>query len=129
MVEFIDWNELDLKRTRGKEKIRCPKCDHLRSDKKDKSLQINHNDGFGKCHYCSALTFRDSESKIDAVKEYTLPPQTWTNYTNLSENLVKWVEDERKIKQFALKDLGITEEKYYQPKKQKEVNNIVFNYF
>ena len=25
--------------------------------------------------------------------------------------------------------LGVTEEKYYQPAKQKEVNNIVFNYF
>lgn len=129
MIEFIDWNSLDLKRTRGTEKIRCPKCDAARTDKKDRSLQINHNDGFGKCHYCNALTFRDSETKSPTEKEYTLPPQTWSNYTNLSDGLVKWCEDERKIKQFTLKDLGITEEKFYQPKKQKEVNNIVFNYF
>jgi len=29
----------------------------------------------------------------------------------------------------SLIDLGVTEEKYYQPKHKKEVNNIVFNYF
>lgn len=126
---FLEWNDLDFKKDSGKEKIRCPHCDHQRSDKKDKSLLINHHEGYGKCFYCEALTFRDDEPKEYTEKTYTLPEQTWSNYTNISDKLVKWVEEERKIKQFTLKDLGVTEEKHYQPQKGKEVNNIVFNYF
>ena len=55
-MNFIDWNILDLKKTSGKEKIRCPHCDEKRTDKKDKSLLINHSDGYGKCFYCESLT-------------------------------------------------------------------------
>jgi len=43
--------------------------------------------------------------------------------------LVKYIEDTRGISQATLKALNITEEMYYQPKKGKNVNNIVFNYF
>ena len=60
MNNFIEWNTLNFRKDKGQEKIRCPECDNSRSDKTDKSLQINHNEGFGKCHYCSALTFRDN---------------------------------------------------------------------
>lgn len=125
MSEFIEWKSLDFRKQSGKEKIRCPKCDSLRSDKKDKSLLINHNEGYGKCFYCEALTFRQENE----TKQYNLPPQEWKNYTKLSDQLVKYIENERKIYQTTLVSLGITEEKYYQPKKLKEVNNIVFNYF
>lgn len=129
MAEFIEWESLPFKKSNGKEKIRCPKCDSQRADKKDKSLQINHNEGFGKCHYCEALTFRDDKNKQVKEKEYKLPVQTWKNYTNLSDKLVKFIEETREINQHTLNALKITEEKYYQPKIQKEVNNIVFNYF
>lgn len=127
MMDFIEWNELNFNKTSGKEKLRCPKCDQSRSDKKDRSLLINHNDGYGKCFYCEALTFRESK-KDYTQKEYKLPEQTWRNYTDLSEPVVKWFES-RKIPQHTLLDLGITEETYYQPSLQKEVTNIVFNYF
>ena len=127
MNNFIDWNTLNFKKDSGKEKIRCPQCDSDRSDKTDKSLQINHNEGFGKCHYCEALTFRDEKEYTQ--KEYNLPPQTWKNFTNISDGMVKWLENDRKIYQTSLVSLGITQENYYQPKKQKEVSNIVFNYF
>ena len=124
-MEFIQWNILEFKKQSGKEKLRCPNCDTQRSDKKDKSLLINHNEGYGKCFYCDALTFRD-ETENDI--EYKLPVQTWRNFTKLSDNLVKWFES-RKINQSTLKHFQITEEKYYQPQLKKEVNNIVFNYF
>ena len=129
MANFINWETLELKKQSGKEKIRCKECDAQRADKKDKSLQINHAEGFGKCHYCEALTFRDDKNKEDKEKEYKLPIQTWKNYTNLSDKLVKFIEDTRGINQYTLNALQVTEEKYYQPKIQKEVNNIVFNYF
>ena len=51
MNEFIEWKSLDFKKQSGQEKIRCPKCDEKSSDKRDKSLLVNHNDGFGKCFY------------------------------------------------------------------------------
>lgn len=130
MKKFIDWETLNFKKQSGKEKLRCPECDEQRSDKKDRSLHINHIEGFGKCHYCEALTFRDSNDieKKDKVT-FKLPSQNWKNYTKLSDNLVKWLEDVRKIPQSTAIDLGWTEEKYYQPSIQKEVNNLVFNFF
>lgn len=127
MNNFIDWKSLNLKKNSGTEKLRCPNCDEQRSDKKDKSLVIYHNDGVGKCFYCDSLTFRDNNEY--SHKEYILPPQNWKNFTKISDGMVKWLENERKIYQTSLVSLGITQENYYQPKKAKEVSNIVFNYF
>jgi twinkle protein len=128
MKNFIEWSTLDLKgKTSGTIKIKCPECNDRRTNKSDKSLQVNIAGGFGKCHYCESLTFKESIKRETEIK-YTLPVQTWSNYTSLSDNLVKWVEDTRKIKQFVLNELNVTEEKYFQPALGKEVNNIVFNY-
>lgn len=123
---FINWESLDLP-TKAKAKIKCPECNEKRTNKSDKSLQVNIKEGYGKCHYCEALTFRDDNEP--AEKEYTMPVQTWKNYTNLSDKLVKWIEETRSIKQFVLQELKVTEEKYYQPAIGKEMNNICFNYF
>lgn len=129
MNVFIDWDSLEFKKSSGKEKIRCPECDSRRTDKKDKSLMINHGEGYGKCFYCEALTFRnDKEDENLLTKEYKLPRQDWKNYTTLSDSMVKYLES-RKISQHTAIALGLTEEKYYQPSKGKEVNNLVFNYF
>jgi len=128
MNNFIDWSTLDLKgKFSGKIKIKCPECNHQRTNKSDKSLQINLTDGFGKCHYCNALTFRDTVKK-ETERKYVLPAQTWSNYTKLSDRMVKYCEG-RKIQQFTLNELQISEEIYYQPADKKEVTNIVFNYF
>lgn len=130
MKTFIDWETLDFKKQSGQEKLRCPACDATRSDKTDKALQINHIHGFGKCHKCEALTFRDSkEIEKKGVVDFKLPSQHWKNYTTLSDRLVKWLEETRKIPQHVAIDLGWTEEKHYQPALQKEVSNLVFNYF
>lgn len=130
MNNFIEWNTLQFKKTSGSEKLRCPNCDQARSDKKDKSLVINHTGGFGKCFYCDALTFKDSQKQERETKvNYTLPSQDWKNYTNLSDKLVKWFEEKRKIKQFVLNDFLITEESIYQPQAKSTLNSIVFNYF
>ncbi len=129
MNQFIQWETLELKKSSGKEKVKCPTCDSAKHRKGDTSIQINHSEGFGKCFRCESLTFRESESKKVKDKEYKLPVQTWKNYTNLSDTLVKHIETTRKINQNTLKALNITEEKFYQPKQGKEVNNIVFNYF
>lgn len=127
MKEFIDWETLELP-NKAKVKLKCPKCIDRRTNKNDKSLQVNIKEGYGKCHYCEALTFRPDETEPNE-KEYIPPVQTWRNYTTISDKLVKWIEETRKIKQFTLNELNVTEEKHYQPALKKEVNNIVFNYF
>ena len=91
MYKFIEWESLDFKRTSGVEKKRCPLCDETRSDKKDKSLIINHNEGFGKCMYCEGLTFKESNKPVNN-KVYKLPSQEWKNYTELSDNMVKFIK-------------------------------------
>lgn len=129
MNEFIEWSTLEFRKSSGTEKIRCPKCDDVRSDKKDKSLLINHKDGYGKCFYCEALTFRDTLKQERETKvNYTLPSQDFKNYTKLSDKLVKWFDD-RGIKQYVLNDFCISEEEMYQPQANKALNSVVFNYF
>lgn len=128
MNKFIDWEQLEFKRDSGKEKVRCPVCDAEKRRKVDTPIQVNHSEGFGKCFRCESLTFRESKEKDYTVKEYKLPEQSWKNYTELSNKLVEFIE-KRKIRQSSLIELGVTEEKHYQPQLGKEVNNIVFNYF
>ena len=121
MYNFIIWETLEFRKLQGKEKLRCPSCDGQRTDKKDRSLLINHNEGYGKCFYCEALTFKESEEiQRKTEVEYKLPVQTWKNYTTLSDAMVKWLET-RKIPQSTAIELGWTEEKYYQPQLKKEV--------
>jgi len=130
MNDFIEWETLDLgNKTGGQIKIKCPNCIDSRSNKRDKSLSVNISKGMALCHYCDVKSIRQSEEKKEIEVEYKLPPQNWKNYTKLSENVVKWFEEKRNISQSTLIDCKITEETYFQPAKNKNVNNIVFNYF
>lgn len=131
MANIHAWDLIETNKTNGTHKIKCPICTPTRRNKTDKSLSVNLNEGFAKCHNlgCNALFFRDSVEKSIVKENYTLPAQTWKNYTKLSDNLVKYCETERKINQYTLNHFNVTEEKYYQPALTKEVNNIVFNYF
>jgi len=126
MSDFIKWTDIDFKKSRGKEKVICPNCSETRTNKTDKSLYIDHDDGYGKCFYCSALAFEKTNEPTE--KKYDLPDQRWKNHTNLSDKVVKYFSG-RGISQRTLIECKITEEKHYQPALQKEVNNIVFNYF
>lgn len=128
MRTIFDWSKIDTNKTSGKTKVRCPECSDKRSDKKDKSLAVDLGIGIAKCFYCDSLSFREN-IKRDVEVRYTLPSQEWRNYTSLSDALVRWFENERKISQSTAINLGITQEVFYQPKDGKDMNNIVFNYF
>lgn len=128
MYTFINWEDLELKKSSGSEKVKCPVCHSEKNRKNDTSIQVNHSGGYAKCFRCESLSFRDSKTESDHRKEYKLPVQQWQNYTALSETMVKYFSG-RGISQSTLVDLNITEEKYYQPQANKETNNIVFNYF
>ena len=130
MHTFINWEDIVVKgRESGTKKTTCPNCSATRKKKNDPCLYVNFTTGVAKCFNCDALSFRDTNKVDYSQKQYTLPSQEWKNYTNLPEKMVKWVEQERAIKQHVLIDLGITYETYYQPSLKKEVGNIVFNYF
>lgn len=131
MANVHKWDLIQSNKNNGTAKLKCPVCTPTRKNKTDRSLFVNFNNGTAKCFNdgCNALFFRDSIEKSIAQNNYTLPVQTWKNYTKLSDKLVKWCEETRKIKQYTLNNFQITEEKYYQPATQKEENNIVFNYF
>jgi 5S rRNA maturation endonuclease (ribonuclease M5) len=127
--KFIEWKSLPFKRYSGKEKVRCPSCDEQRSDKRDKSLQVSHDDGFGKCHYCSALTFKDQKPIEVGRKIYTAIPPNNDKVGIYSKGLLSWCIDVRNISEKTLIGLGITEEKRFQPALNTIKTNIVFNYY
>lgn len=131
MSDRIKWDDIEVKGSQsGVKKTTCPNCSHERRKKNDPCLYVNFESGVAKCFNCSALSFRDSNTdQTPQERAYVLPPQNWMNYTNLSENLVKWFRDVRRIRQDTLIHFKIGEEKVYQPQKLKECNSIVFNYF
>ena len=123
---MIDWNKIDfLGKTSGEVLTLCPNCSHERKKNKDKCLGVNLDKNIGRCNHCNDITIKPKKE----TKEYTTPKQDWQNFTNLSDDMVKWIKKERNISQQTLLECRITEEKYYQPALKKEVNNIVFNYF
>lgn len=129
MHTIFDWHKIEHKSERltGTAKLKCPVCNDGRKNKGDKPLYVRYDSGIAKCFHCEALSFRDSIEK-KSTDSYKLPEQNWKNYTELSDNLVKWFEG-RGIQQYVLKEMQITEERYYQPQLCKEVNNVCFNFF
>lgn len=124
---MINWTDINLKnRNNGKLKTICPACSHNRKNKKDPCLSVSIDQGLANCWNCGETSVRDFK-KNEA--NYKLPNQQWVNHTKLSNKLVKWFKNDRNISQQTLISCKITEEKNYQPALQKEVNNVVFNYF
>ena len=126
-MKTFEWSKIETNKTSGIAKAKCPECTPTRKNKSDRSLYVNFNSGVAKCFNCDVLSFRDDIQKNNEVK-YTIPEQTWQNYTKLSEGVVKYFES-RKIQQYTLNKFNITEEVYYQPALKKPARNIVFNYF
>jgi twinkle protein len=123
MKQFIKWQDIILKKSSGQEKTTCPACSHTRKNKTDRCLSVNIGKGVANCKHCEAVSVRDKPSV-----EYKLPIQNWSNYTAISDTMVKYFES-RKISQSTIKALGITEEEYFQPAINSKCQNIVFNSF
>jgi len=127
MNKFIEWEKLPFKKSNGKEKIECPVCSGEKKRNGDKSIQIDHNEGFGKCFRCESLTFRKEAENL-TEKEYKKPFNDVATHVNFSDRMLKYM-DSRKISLDTLNALYVSQENYYQPSLQKNVDNIVFNYF
>ena len=107
----------------GQFKTTCPKCSQDRKKKSDPCLSVNIDEQVWNCHNCG---WTGSVNKRKEVVEYVKP--AWSNYTELSEKLVRWFAD-RGITQKTLIRNKITEGKTYMPQISKEINTIQFNYF
>src|SRR5690349_8607216 len=119
MSNIHNWELIETNKTSGTAKVKCPVCGPDRKNKADKSLYIKFDSGVAKCFHCEGLFFRDSIKNKVEKENFTLPVQTWKNYTELSDQVVKYFEG-RKIQQYTLKEFNISEEKYYQPALNKE---------
>jgi twinkle protein len=104
----------------------CPLCSEQRKKKTDKCLTIDWNRGLAKCWHCNELLQLHTYKHKENQKEYARPE--WKNNTKLSDKLVKWFEG-RKISQFTLRQMKITEGMEWMPQSQKEENTVQFNYF
>lgn len=132
------WSDTGIKipfgRTSGKIKTICPECQKgSRKHKNDKSLSVNLDDGLYKCHYCGWSGSIGNENRYlynytKMNKKVYQKPQ-WNNKTDISDDIVKWFEDERKISQNTLKTLRITEGPGYSRKENRRVKAMQFNYF
>lgn len=121
---IFEWSNIEYRGdAKGEKKTTCPNCSHTRKNKTDRCLAVNFDTGLAYCHHCEATSFRDKVNN-----EYTLPDQKWEASSNMSAKMLDYIKG-RSISEQTVIDLCITEEKFYQPKHQKEVNNIVFNYF
>ena len=123
----MNWSDLNIViphgRTSGKVKTICPHCHDQRSNKRDKSLSVNLDEGLYHCHYCDwAGTIKEHTMK----KEYFRPK--WNNNTTLSDKVIKYFES-RMIPQAIVKDMKITEGLEWMPQENKKMNTIQFNYF
>lgn len=116
---------VNLKRTTGEEVSTCPECSESRKKKTLKCFSFNHDKQVGRCSHCGCTLLPKREFEVK--KEYKKP--VWKNKTDLSNNLVKWFENDRKITQETLKAFRITEGLEFMPQLNKEVNTIQFNYF
>jgi len=60
-------------KTTGQIKMKCPNCNHKRTDKNDKSLSVNVNDKSWFCHYCNTKG-REQEDTIEPIVKPTSKP-------------------------------------------------------
>lgn len=115
MEQHIEWGSLTIPKTNSENpKIKCPSCGKNGS----RDMSINIKNKIGKCHKCG-IVVKDTTTNKPVARSFNVPPQDWQNYTNLSDNVVKWFKDVRGISQSTLMDLRITENNRW----------IEFNYF
>jgi twinkle protein len=123
--------EIPFGRKSGHIKTFCPKCRDSRSNKRDRSLSVDLDNGLWKCHYCQwsggLPKDRGYESSLKYQrKEYVKPALKGSAL--LSEKALRWFA-ERGISMQTLTKMKITESKEWMPQKGKEVNTIQFNYY
>lgn len=109
----------------------CPKCSHTRKKSRDKILAWNNQESVGFCHNCQTSFYMEKPYEYKSVENRDYKRPVWENNTDISDRVVKWFE-ERKISQFTLRHMKVTDSIEWMPQKEgkgKDVGVICFNYF
>lgn len=123
----MNWHKhgIDLSEVRGG-KGYCPKCRDTRSNKRDKSLSVDKEQGLFNCHHCG---FKGT------AMEYTQPDKPRKIYrkptpkvTPPATKVVQWFNG-RGISEKTLIAAGVTEAKEWMPQVNGERSCICFPYF
>ena len=117
---------IECKNTSAQQKVNCPFCKDIRSNKRDKSLSVNVELGVYKCHYPNCEAFMGkSVSTFERKPEYILPV---SKLQKVSDKVLSWFES-RGISNNTLLQFKVTEEDAYFPQVQENRKAICFNYF
>jgi twinkle protein len=104
----------------------CPKCHATRKNRRDKSLFVNLQTGVYRCFY-HACDFRGcvaDKPQYQKKKDYTPP---LPRLQHLSDKVVFWFENERKISNYTLLRMKITESQ--ESWGEGKMTAICFNYY
>jgi len=116
----------------GKTTSICVFCskDRKPQNQKQKCVEIDLNIGWFTCQHCgeSGQLHTFKKKKIDSKRKVFKKPE-WKNITNLSESVVKWFENERKISQNTLKNARVGSGIKKMPPEWNKSKVICFTYF
>ena len=121
----------------GQVKVRCPFCDEMRSDKRDKSLSIDATTYLYHCHYCQAsgvlrskmgeILSKDQRNFQPKKKTYSRPTKKINTDKRYSESFLSWFEG-RCISEDTLRKAKVTQETEVMPNVGK-TGVVAFNYY
>lgn len=123
---------IEIRGSRGTQKVKCPTCSHTRKDKRDKSLSVNLDKGVYNCHNCGWSGFVNGKTKDEMEierKKYAKPNVV---ELPLSEKVIVWFE-KRGIARETLQYMKVTESFDWMPARgdvpEGKRTCINFNYF
>ena len=131
--------EIPYGRRSGKIKTICPKCHDQRSNKRDKSLSVDLDNGVWHCHYCQWSGTNEVHVKDDwqqrstirkQKKVYKLPTAQATEEQRhqVGAKALAWFAS-RGISEQTLRALNVTEGMEWMPQTNKPENTVQFNYY
>lgn len=131
--------------TRGKVsgivKTRCPHCIETRHDKRDRSLRVNIDSGFGHCYHCGWDVHVPDQDEERRKKESwkknhpkTVPkhferPVFDPSKMTLTSQWEEYLVNKRCFTQEAISDLKLTVQQVRMPKSGQVESCLCFNYF
>ena len=122
----------------GQVKVRCPFCDEMRSDKRDKSLSIDATTYSYHCHYCQAsgvlrskmgeILSKDQRNFQPKKKTYSRPTKKINTDKRYSESFLSWFQG-RCISEDTLRKAKVTQETEVMPNVGKPINILIVLFF
>lgn len=142
-IKHKDYSEFGIEipygRRSGKIKTICPQCHDQRSNKRDKSLSVDLDNGVWHCHYCNWSGTNEVRVKDDwqqrstirkQKKVYKLPTAQATEEQRhqVGAKALAWFAS-RGISEQTLRSLNVTEGVEWMPQTSKPENTVQFNYY